>query len=82
MWQCSKPCHQETYDNGTVVHWMAAEQQDMRVPSALIPRCDRPMTMNLRLDDRFVEDAGWHTAVRRYSDFLCRYEDASVRSGG
>lgn len=53
----------------------------MRVPSALIPccpHCSRPMTMNLRADNRFVEDAGWHTAARRYSDFLRRHEDAAV----
>ena len=26
--------------------------------------------MNLRAEARFVEDAGWHEAQRRYSDFL------------
>ena len=28
------------------------------------------MTMNLRADDKFVEDDGWHDAAIRYSDFI------------
>ena len=81
LWQCSQPCHQKTYDNEAVVRRMVAEQRDMWVPSELVPRCPRcgrPMTMNLRADDRFVEDEGWHAAVRRYSDFLRRHENAPV----
>lgn len=45
----------------------------MRVPSELLPRCPRCgklMTMNLRSDDRFVEDDGWHAAAQCYEDFL------------
>ena len=45
----------------------------MAIPSELVPRCPRcgrPMTMNLRCDDTFVEDEGWHAAAERYSDFL------------
>ena len=30
------------------------------------------MTMNLRADDTFVEDDGWHAAAKRYDDFLQR----------
>jgi NAD-dependent SIR2 family protein deacetylase len=44
----------------------------MAVPGKLLPRCPhcgRPLTMNLRSDDRFVEDAGWHAAAKRYLDF-------------
>ena len=73
LWQCSKPCHQATYDNEAAVRRMIAEQADMRVPSSLIPRCPRcgrPMTMNLRSDDTFVQDEGWYAAARRYEDFL------------
>lgn len=73
LWQCSKPCHQATYDNEAAVRRMIAEQADMCVPSSLIPRCPRcgrPMTMNLRCDDTFVQDEGWYAAARRYEDFL------------
>lgn len=45
----------------------------MAVPSELIPkcpRCSKPMTMNLRSDNAFVEDDGWHRAAERYDAFL------------
>lgn len=73
LFQCSKPCSQETYDNEEAVMRMIEEQKDMKVPSELVPvcpRCGRPLTMNLRSDGRFVEDEGWHRAARRYEDFL------------
>ena len=52
---------------------MIAQQKDMKIPTELIPRCPvcgAPMTMNLRCDDRFVEDACWHRAAERYESFL------------
>ena len=73
LWQCSKPCHQKTYDNEAVVRKMLAEQRDMKVPGELIPRCPvcgAPMSMNLRADMTFVEDEGWHRAAGRYEDFI------------
>ena len=73
LWQCSGPCCQETFDNEDLVRQMVARQEDMRIPSELVPRCPhcgRPMTMNLRCDDTFVEDEGWHAAAERYADFL------------
>ena len=76
LWQCSKPCHNRTYDNEEAVRAMLAQQKDMRIPTELIPRCPlcgRPMTMNLRCDDTFVEDAGWKAAQTRYQDFLRRH---------
>lgn len=39
LFQCSVPCHQETYDNKDMVEAMVREQKDMRVPSELVPRC-------------------------------------------
>lgn len=53
----------------------------MRIPTELIPKCPddgSEMTMNLRADDSFVEDAGWHQASAAYSDFLHRHEDLHV----
>lgn len=81
LWQCSEPCHQGTYDNEAVVRRMVEEQRDMRVPSELIPRCPRcgkPMSMNLRADDTFVQDEGWYQAQGRYHDFLRRHRRANV----
>ena len=76
LWQCSEPCHMKTYDNEETVRAMYAEQKDMRIPSALIPYCPvcgKPMSMNLRADDTFVEDEGWHAASARYEAFLRRH---------
>ena len=54
---------------------MVREQRDMKIPARLIPRCPvcgREMTLNLRADDKFVEDEGWHAACARYNKFLDR----------
>ena len=81
LWQCSRPCHQKTYDNETVVRKMVDEQSNMRVPSELVPHCPvcgAPMSMNLRADDTFVEDEGWHTAARRYEAFLRSHQGQHI----
>lgn len=73
LFQCSEPCCQETYDNEALIRQMMEQQHDMRVPSELVPRCPhcgKPMTMNLRCDDTFVQDEGWHRAAERYENFL------------
>ena len=73
LFQCSKPCRQETFDNEAAVREMVKRQQNMRIPSKLLPvcpRCGRPMTTNLRVDDKFVEDDGWHKAAERYRTYL------------
>ena len=76
LFQCSEPCCAKTYDNETIVRDMMACQKDMRVPSELVPRCPvcgKPMTMNLRADDTFVQDDGWYKAAERYDDFVRRH---------
>lgn len=81
LWQCSKTCHNKTYDNETEVRQMLAQQQDMKIPSELIPRCPvcgAPMTMNLRCDDTFVQDRGWYAAQSRYAVFLQRHKQGKV----
>ena len=73
LFQCSEPCCQETFDNEKTIRQMMERQNDMRIPSELVPvcpHCGRPMTMNLRSDDKFVEDEGWHLAAERYENFL------------
>ncbi len=97
LFQCSKPCHEETYDNEELVKQMVLSQgyeiQDgklvkpegvkikMAIPSDLVPhcpKCGRPMTMNLRADNTFVEDEGWHRAAERYEIFLRRHQNLKV----
>lgn len=76
LWQCSKACHDKTYDNEETVRKMVSEQKDMKIPTKLIPKCPvcgAPMTMNLRCDNTFVQDEGWYKAARRYEDFLRRH---------
>lgn len=90
LFQCSGPCHKETYENIEMVRNMLQAQGfafgpdgellppednslSMQIPSHLVPHCPvcgRPMTMNLRADDSFVEDEGWHLAAERYENFL------------
>lgn len=77
LFQCADGCGGKTYDNEAVIRQMAEQQHDLRIPSELIPRCPLcggPMAPNLRCDDSFVEDAGWHSASERYADFLRRHE--------
>ena len=79
LFQCSEPCCQETFDNEAVIREMMERQEDMKIPTELLPacpHCGKPMTMNLRSDDTFVEDEGWHRAAERYENFL------RTRAGG
>lgn len=73
LFQCSEPCCQETFDNEAVIREMVKRQENMRIPTQLLPvcpHCGKPLTMNLRPDDRFVEDERWHKAAERYENFL------------
>ena len=73
LFQCSEPCCQETFDNEAVIREMVKRQENMKIPTELLPvcpHCGKPLTMNLRSDDKFVEDEGWHRAAERYADFL------------
>ena len=80
LFQCSVPCTPVTYDNENMVRDMMEQQSDMKIPSELVPTCPvcgKPLTMNLRSDDTFVEDEGWHRAAGRYHQFL-RSHDGKV----
>ena len=89
LFQCSEPCHKETYDNEEIIKKMVLSQgiqikdgelqkpEDgelkLTVPTGLIPycpHCGKPMSMNLRSDQTFVEDDGWHQAAERYEKFI------------
>lgn len=81
LWQCSVPCHNKTYNNEEKVKKMIELQKDMKIPPTLIPYCpvcQKPMTMNLRIDDTFVQDEGWEKAQKRYNEFLKKYKDSKM----
>lgn len=73
LFQCSEPCCQETFDNETIIREMLKRQENMKIPTELLPtcpHCGKHLTMNLRCDDTFVEDESWHKAAERYENFL------------
>ena len=81
LFQCSEPCCRETWDNEAIVREMVERQENMRVPTELLPvcpHCGKPLTMNLRSDDKFVEDEGWHAAAERYENFLRTREGQKI----
>lgn len=97
LFQCSKPCHQETYDNEELVKQMVLSQGfeikngvlvqpegvtlRCAVPEELVPHCPKcgaPMSMNLRADNTFVEDKGWHQAAERYDQFIQRHKNLNI----
>ncbi len=81
LWQCSKPCHQKTYDNEESVRKIIETQRNMKIPTELIPKCPVcgvPMTMNLRSDSTFVQDEGWYAAANRYDDFVRRHKNLQI----
>lgn len=81
LFQCSEPCCQETWENKRAIQDMMEFQENMRIPTQLIPRCPRcgkPLTMNLRSDDKFVQGEGWYRAAGRYEDYLRRHQHGKI----
>ena len=81
LFQCSEPCHPATYDNEKLIAQMMDAQKNMLVPSELLPRCPRCgkiMAMNLRSDNKFVEDEGWHQAAQQYERFLHQHQNQKL----
>ena len=81
LFQCSEPCCQETFENEAAIREMVKRQENMKVPTELLPvcpRCGKPLTMNLRSDNKFVEDEGWHRAAERYENFLRTREGQKI----
>ena len=73
LFQCSEPCHEETYDNEKQIRAMWEFRDEMKVPTELVPRCPvcgKPMSMNLRADHTFVTEKGWYKASKQYEKFL------------
>ncbi len=98
LWQCSKPCHQQTYDNEEAVYKMLlsagflkeergkyiitnSSEWKTSIDSSLVPicpKCGKPMVMNLRCDDTFVQDNGWYEAEKRYRKFVEGCKNSNV----
>ncbi|MCH5296733.1 MAG: Sir2 silent information regulator family NAD-dependent deacetylase [Ruminococcus sp.] len=81
LFQCSKPCHDKTYKNEDMVISMIEQQEHMKIPTELIPKCPvcgEDMTMNLRSDDKFVQDKGWYKAAERYDDFVRSHQNLNI----
>lgn len=65
---------------GELIAPKAAAPQ-MQIPTDLVPRCPKcgkPMSMNLRADNSFVQDAGWYQAAERYRTFLTGQQNTNV----
>lgn len=81
LWQCSVPCHYKTYENKETVYKMINEQKDCKIPTTLIPhcpKCNAPMTMNLRIDNTFVQDGNWYKNYENYKNFLKNYGNKKI----
>lgn len=81
LFQCSEPCCQKTFDNEEIIKVMLEKQRNMKIPSDLIPKCPycgKPLTTNLRADDKFVQDGGWYKASEGYADFIRRHSNSSI----
>lgn len=81
LFQCSEPCCQETFENEAMIREMVTQQENMKIPTELLPicpHCGKPLTMNLRSDNKFVEDEGWHAAAERYGNFLRTREGQKI----
>lgn len=81
LFQCSEPCCQETWDNEEIIGEMIRRQEHMKISSDLVPycsHCGKPLTMNLRADDTFVQDEGWYQASQRYSRFLNEHQNKKI----
>lgn len=81
LFQCSEPCCQETFENEALIREMVTRQENMKIPTELLPtcpHCGKPMTMNLRSDNKFVENEGWHRAAERYENFLRTREGQKI----
>lgn len=81
LFQCSRNCHHQTYDNERVVREMVKKQRDGKIPKDLIPYCPichAPMCVNLRCDETFTEDENWQAAAQRYQTFLADHATGKV----
>lgn len=71
-WQCSRPCHDEIYDNKEKVYRLVREIMDDALPDELIPRCPhcgKELAPWVR-GYTFLEGEYYQRGMKRYLDFL------------
>lgn len=82
LWQCSKHCHQQTYRDDSVIREMVEQQENMKVPSELVPHCPKcgaPFEINKRNEEKgMVEDGDFHAQKDRYEAFLKENEGKKI----
>lgn len=80
--QCSDFCHDETYRDDELMRQMAEQQQNMAIPSELIPycpKCKAPMEKNKRTAEKgMVEDAKFNVQRDDYNAFLKEHKEGKV----
>lgn len=81
LFQCSKPCRQETFYNEKYIREMIKYKKEMKIPTELIPKCPycgRNMSMNLRADSTFVQDKNWDKQKSKYENFLKNSDNLKI----
>lgn len=81
LFQCSKPCRQETFYNEKYIREMIKYKKEMKIPTELIPKCPycgRNMSMNLRADSTFVQDKNWDKQKSKYEKFLKNSNNSKI----
>ena len=77
--QCAKPCHKTLYDNEKIIKEMLQNiDKKLRIPSDMVPKCPKckgSMSINIRHNDTFVEDANWKKQYRKYNSFVKKYSN-------
>ena len=72
--QCATPCHNQLYDNEAMVKDMLNNiNADLEIPKELVPKCPvcgKRMTVNIRIDNKFVEDDHWNKMNETYANFI------------
>ncbi len=81
LFQCSKPCRQETFYNEKYIREMIKYKKEMKIPTELIPKCPycgENMSMNLRVDSTFVQDKNWDKQKSKYENFLKNSDNSKI----
>lgn len=79
--QCENACHNKLYDNSEIVKKWTANMKECKIPSELVmkcPVCGGNMDMNLRKDDKFVQDENWYKQLKAYKSFLKEMKNKNV----